>query len=397
MTTASTNANGTDWQPVELAERFSSLDLIRGLALFGVLIINLLYFFRLSLFDHIFQFHSHSGLVNHSIDLALAELVEFKAINLFSLTFGVGVAVQAERAGLRGVRAELFLIRRFSILLLAGACHMVLVANVDILMLYAVCGLILVLFLRLPTALLAVAGIAAIYLPNLIHGWPSEAELHAGAANAALIYPTGTYLAILEFRWHETLHLILPILKSVAQHFFGLMLLGVAIWRCGVIQQPSRFRKLLWAIALIAGLTGLLNTSVEVLAHENGSSLPVPLWFKYLGSNVPLALAYGAALLAWRRSQTAMAITSPLVAAGRMALTNYLTQSIVLSILFYGYGFRLFGRLDPQSAAAIGVIFYAVQLWFSAWWLRRFRFGPFEWVWRSLTYGRWVAIRNRIG
>jgi hypothetical protein len=70
-----------------------------------------------------------------------------------------------------------------------------------------------------------------------------------------------------------------------------------------------------------------------------------------------------------------------------MALTNYLMQSIVLALFFYGYGFQLFGRLDPMTAATMGVAFYAAQLLFSVWWLKRYRFGPFEWVWRSMTYG----------
>ena len=130
--------------PVSPSERYTTLDLVRGLALFGVLLINLLYFFRLSLFDHVFRFHSHDGLINHAIDLLAAEFVEFKAFDLFSLTFGISLAVQAERAMLRSRLPELFLVRRFLILLAFGICHMVLISNVDILSLYSVCGITLV-------------------------------------------------------------------------------------------------------------------------------------------------------------------------------------------------------------------------------------------------------------
>ena len=76
-----------------------------------------------------------------------------------------------------------------------------------------------------------------------------------------------------------------------------------------------------------------------------------------------------------------------------MALTNYLTQSLVFALLFYGYGFRLFGRLDPKTTAAFGVAFYGGQLWFSVWWLKHYCFGPFEWLWRSMTYGRRQPMR----
>ena len=90
--------------------------MLRGFALFGVLLVNLLYFFRIHLFDHILNFHSHAGWVNHAIDLLVAEFVEFKAFDLFSLTFGVGVGIQAERARARGVIVKFFLLRRFLIL-----------------------------------------------------------------------------------------------------------------------------------------------------------------------------------------------------------------------------------------------------------------------------------------
>jgi uncharacterized protein len=163
---------------------------------------------------------------------------------------------------------------------------------------------------------------------------------------------------------HETRQLILPLLIGVAQKSLGMMLLGMAVWRSGVIRHPERDRRLLWALSLGAGLVGIT-----------------------LRSDIYLAFAYAAALLTWRRSNRIVKITAPVAAAGQMAFTNYLAQSLVFGTFFYGYGFGLFGRLDPATAAAIGVTVYAGQLWLSSWWLKRYRFGPFEWIWRSLTYG----------
>src|SRR5690349_3203782 len=94
---------GKSWKPVQVSERYTTLDLLRGFALFGVLIVNLLYFFRVSLFAHIGRFHMDGGWANHAVDFLVAGLLEFKAFDLFSLTFGIGVAIQAERAKLRGV------------------------------------------------------------------------------------------------------------------------------------------------------------------------------------------------------------------------------------------------------------------------------------------------------
>ena len=377
------------WSPVAASERYIALDLLRGFALFGVLLVNLLYFFRISLFQHILHFHSHDGRANHAIDWLAAEFLEFKAIDLFTLAFGIGLAVQAERAGLRGVRVELFLVRRLLILLAFGAAHMLLVANVDILALYAVCGLVAIPLLRLPTVVLALGGLAAIYMPSVFAGWPSDSVVvQSYAEEAARVYRSGSFSAILEFRWRETRDLIVILLACVAQKTLGLMLLGAAVWRIGVIREPRRYRSWLLAICLAAGVIGIVNTTSEVLSRTQGKPVHMTPALEALGSDVPLAFAYAAALLAWRRSERAASITAPFAAAGRMALTNYLSQSIVFTLIFYGYGFGLFGRLDPTETVAIGLAFYAAQLWFSVWWLKRYRFGPFEWVWRSLTYGR---------
>ena len=390
------NEDSKTWRPVEASERYTSLDLLRGLALFGVLLINLLYFFRVSLFDHILHFHSHPGRVNHVVDLLVTLLVEFKAFNLFALTFGIGVGIQSERAGLREVRVDAFLMRRFLVLFGFGVCHMLLVSNVDILTLYALCGLLSITLLRLPTAVLAMAGLAAIYLPSVFSGFlglPPEVILRAHAANATRIYGQGNFVAILEFRWRETQELIVPLLVGVAQKTFGTMLLGVAVWRAGVIREPQRYRPLLWATCLGAGIVGIINCTADVLWEAFRKAVHVMPAFAVLRSDVPLAFAYASGLLLWRRSACAAAFTAPIAAAGRMALTNYLMQSLVFALLFYGYGFGLFGRLDPSTAALIGVAFYAGQLWFSKWWLNQYAFGPFEWLWRSLTYGRRQPMR----
>jgi uncharacterized protein len=350
------------WSPVAGKERYNSLDLLRGFALYGVLIVNLLYFFRISIFTHIFAFHSHPGWANHAIDEIVSQLIEFKSFALFSLSFGIGVGVQADRAHRRGVAVETFLARRFLVLLAFGICHMVLIANVDILILYVVCGLALIPLLRLPAWLLAMIGLAAIFLPSAVSRlaqMPPSPEIRVHAELATRMYAHAGFASLVEFRWAETLHYIVPLLVGVAQESFGLMLVGIAVWRSGVVREPARFRKLLWGISLVTGAIGL-----------------------GLHQHVPLAFAYGAALLAWRAPALA-----PFAALGRMALTNYLMQSVVFALVFYGYGLGLFGRLDPLTAAVFGTAFYVCQLWFSKWWLSRYRFGPCEWVWRSLTYG----------
>jgi uncharacterized protein len=348
------------WHPVEPSERYQVLDLVRGLALFGVLIVNLLCFFRVSLFTCIFS--DRAGL-----EKFVATMIEFKAFDLFSLSFGVSLAVQAERARKGGANVSTFLARRFLVLLAFGVVHMTLVSNVDMLCLYAVCGLALIPWARASWPALLAAGVAAILLQPYAPGptLPAAAVLQAHAVEATQVYAHAGFVALTAFRWRETLVFILPLLAGVALKTYGLMLCGMALWRAEVVRDRDRHRRAIWLAC--AAAVGAWAVTRE---------------------HIPLAVAYGAALLGWRQSERGKRWAAPFAAAGRMAFTNYLMQSLILATVFYGCG--LIGRIDAAPAAAFGIALYAAQVWFSVWWLARHRFGPFEWVWRSLTYGRRV-------
>lgn len=313
-----------DWQPVTGDERYQLIDVVRGIALFGVLLVNLLTLFRVSLFEHMLTFHTHPGRANEIVDIIVDRFFQFKAFAVFSFLFGVGIGIQAERAARRGVNVKRFLLRRFLVLLMFGLIHLLLIWDGDILTLYAVCGLLIVPLLGRPTWFLAVLGIAIFLLRMVVDlpiPFPSEAAIRAQAIAAAQVYSTGNYIDILIFRWHETTGFIGWLLLGVLPRTFGLMLCGVALWRLHIIP-------------------------------------PVRIPF-----------------------------TSYLAAAGQMALTNYLMQSIVLGFIFYGYGLGLFGRLSPVEGTSMAIVFFALQLVFSRLWLKHHRFGPFERLWRRLTYG----------
>ena len=275
---------------------------------------------------------------------------------------------------------------------------MVLLANVDILTLYAVCGLVLTLFTRLPASMLAVAGLSAIYLPVSLPfapPFPNHTELQNWAITATQHYSRGNFADILSFRWQETRALIAPILIESAPNTAGMMLLGLATWKSGIIRNSRLSGRTMWPYICVAGALGLLNTIAELLPRIGGNSLKVPAVIGFLGSHVPLALAYAACLLAITGESALTRWTKPFAAAGQMALTNYLAQSMVFGLVFYGYGGGLFGSLAPAPVAGFGIIVYTAQLFFSQWWLSRYRFGPVEWLWRSATYGRFQPMALR--
>jgi uncharacterized protein len=363
------------WKPVTTDERHTHLDVLRGVALLGVLLVNLLVGFRVSLFQHILTFHTHPGWANHAVDNLMAWIFEFKAFALFSFLFGMGVGIQAERARLRGINVSGFFARRFAVLLAFGLCHMLLIWNGDILTLYAVCGFLLLPLINRSTWMVAISGVAAIalmFVPGLDVPFPSEGDLRIQAAEATRIYAQGSFSEIMVFRWREAWQFIAPLLLGSLPRTFGLMLLGIAAWRAGILKKPAEHRKLLFAVLVVGGIGGVVIEAV---------------------SPILLAFAFSAGLLRWLNFEPAGLIRRSFAAAGQMALTNYLSQSIIFSVVFYGFGFGLFGRLGSAITACMGLVVYAGQLAASYVWLQHYRFGPAEWLWRSLTYGRWQPMK----
>jgi uncharacterized protein len=390
-------ASDQRWQPIAPDERDVALDVLRGLALFGVLLINLHTLFRVSLFEHILHFHTEPGRWNHLADVLLAGLLETKAVSLFSLMFGIGSAIQAERAAARGVNVARFLVRRYLVLLALGLCHLWLIWNGDILALYAVCGLLIVPVMRLPAWMLAVLGGAAIALRSVVDlpiPFPSADAMQAQAIAATHVYGTGSFMDILIFRCRETARFIVPLLLGLLPQTTGLMLCGIAAWRSGVLREPQRHKRLLKIVFLGALAIGATATLLQVFSESSGHTPAIPEGLLRLCSFIPLAFSYAAGVLLWMASARPTPVTTLFASLGQIALTNYLTESVVLGVIFYGYGFGLFGRIGSAPGIVIGVALYVGQLFFSRFWLRHYRFGPVEWLWRSLTYGRWQPMRG---
>jgi uncharacterized protein len=288
----------------------------------------------------------------------------------------------------------LLLVRRLVVLLAFGLIHLCLIWNGDILTEYALAGLIVLPFLFGPRWLLAVAALASLGLylamqvfppPGL---WPGTAALRQDVVEAHRIYPTGGFLDELAFRLRE-----IPLFASLHAYIFprtiGFFLLGAFAWRTGILRNPPH--RLLFSIA--AACIGL--GAALILCHAGGliaggriRALAEPL------GTILLALGYGAAIIGIANLASGKRLLGWAAPLGRMAFTNYLAQSLIFGWIFYGYGLGLFGRLGAASALAIGVVVYIGQVFFSAWWLRRYRYGPVEWLRRTLMYGAAQPMRQ---
>jgi uncharacterized protein len=382
--------------PIAPSDRIAAIDIVRGIALFGVMAINVATVFRVSIFERFLPDGGDGTRLDRALYSILMVGIDLKAFALFSLLFGVGLAIQYDHLSAASRRTAL-LVRRLAFLMLIGAVHLVLIWNGDILFEYAIAGFVVLplLFCRLwivtivGTALLAEFLVAS-FLPE-IASMPSRAWMTRNVAVATRIYGSGGFAEVLAFRVHE-LPAFLPLHVFMFPRTVALMLIGAAAWRADLFRTGSRANQCLPLVAAI----GLLAGGVLAVSQENG-------WLR-LGwraelsierlSTALLACGYGAAIV-WAsnkaRARKLLAWAAPI---GRMAFTNYLMQSVIFGWVFYGYGLGLFGKLGVAAALAIGIGVYILQVVFSAYWLQHYLYGPVEWLWRSAMYGTRQPLRR---
>jgi uncharacterized protein len=333
-------------------------------------------------------------MLDSSIAAFLKIAIEFKAFSLFCFLFGMGLAMQFDHLARRNDRISL-LIRRLLALLAFGLVHLVVIWNGDILTEYAVAGCVVLPFLFASRGALAVSAgailvffLALPWLP-ISFGFPDRAWLVAHVAVAREIYSQGTFGAILAFRVSEIPY-IAPLHAYVFSRTVALMLFGVLVWRSGVIADAPRHGKPLGGTAIaLVGLGVLLTLLVHKGLEPIGLSLAgAAVTLSEALLPVVLAIGYAAAAI-WFVSCThyrwLLAWAAPV---GRMAFTNYIMQSVLLGFIFYGYGFGLLGKLGTAAGFAVAAAVYAAQVLLSRLWLQSYLFGPIEWLWRTIMYGK---------
>ncbi|HKQ44490.1 MAG TPA: DUF418 domain-containing protein [Rhizomicrobium sp.] len=384
----------TSAAPIAPSQRIDSVDALRGLALFGVLTMNLEIMFRISIFQWFQPFTTDQGL-NWIVDGLLEVFFDLKAFAIFSLLFGVGLAIQYERLA-DNSRRTVLLVRRLLALLLFGLVHLFLIWNGDILTEYAFAGMVVLPFLFAPNWVLWLGAasslllylVTPVLLPPMAFQDSAWLASHIQAANR--VYGSGDFGQILAFRIKEVSPL-LPLHALVFPRTVGLFMLGILLWRLGVVRNAKRHARKLWhaaALLITLGLALTLSTTAR--------------WFSgwpFLGGIDPFAASAATIILSLGYCSLAFAVGSagrwlawfePL---GRMAFTNYIVQSLLLGWIFYGYGLGLFSKIGPAEGMVFVVAIYAAQGILSMWWLKHFRHGPLEWLWRAMMYGKRPKFR----
>lgn len=383
-------------------KRYVILDALRGFAILGICLANFPEF-------SLWTFSDPAGwTITDKVTRAFQTfLVDGKFYTLFSLLFGMGFSIQLENAG---QKTRTFY-RRMTVLFIIGLIHLLFLWSGDILMLYAAMGMLLPLFKRIPTrGILSAAGLfllLPVVCEALFGTRLSDPLLNEQWRICGLYGITeanfGTWLAdiqdyrgMLQFLHQGAVERMWEFV--VSYRFFkvlGLFLVGYAVGREKIFADLDGYRGLLKKVLTYGLLLGIPVGLLYTWSSMSGEPLgPVSHSVFYLLSVYPMGFAYAAGFsLLFDRSQDGrgwLLLTKP----GRMACTNYLGQSVLGVLLFYGIGLGLGGKVDLLTTEAVALGVYAFQIAFSAIWLKYFRFGPVEWVWRMLTYGQKLPLRN---
>ncbi|EYF01121.1 DUF418 domain-containing protein [Chondromyces apiculatus] len=415
-------------RPVNTGERMTVIDTLRGFALGGVFLSNLYVWQSGRIF---LSMERMKELMAVPLNIVIGTVLGFtlfgRAMTVFTFLFGLGFAIQMERAAARGDTTGRVYARRLGLMFLIGVTHLLLLWYGDILHLYAMVGLLLLLLRRLPDRAVLVLGLVLViggelggrYLPTFVPRlWHSKEELEAIAAlerahnmawraEAFAGFTSGAYLDVVRanvMTWWETFFSLRHLGGNLA--VLGKFLIGAYFGRRRLFREVPAHRTLFRRMVGYGLLVGLIGGAVNALTRLPSmqtrlgpDSLLMQIVSPVTSEMATLGMASfyigGVTLLyqhaPWRK------VLSVVAPAGQMALTNYLSQSAFSLVIFTGVGFGLLGQLNPLGCVVLVAVLFTLQVAFSHVWLAFFRFGPAEWVWRSLTYGKAQPMRKPRG
>ena len=398
-------------QPAAKAERYDVLDALRGFALLGIFAANIRFFGGWEFLGA--DDRTALGGEGYALwDVLHLAVLDGKFYTLFSLLFGIGFALQLSRLEGRGAAATQIYLRRTFVLLGFGLIHLFVFWEGDILTPYALLGFVLLAIRGWSDRTLLISAGLSMLVPPIGYAlfWAFGIDQSLGLYGIASgICPSFFSDPIAEIRLATiSEQLTCSVGGGIARFgflfdtwrwpkLFAIMLLGLWAGRQLVRGTLLNNTKLLVGILLIGGLSGAI--AGPILASLNGIGFERPHSLQglyavvaYTFAVIPLGLAYAAGfILLWRIARPVLSI---LAAPGRMALTNYLSQTVIGLIVFLGIGFDQAGQWSIQSLYLLVGAVYLGQILFSNLWLSRYQYGPLEWVWRALTYGGAPRMRR---
>ncbi len=384
------------------AERIQILDVLRGFALLGIFLVNIVDFSSAGGYADFTPLYTDT--INQAITWITSHLLTEKFYTIFSLLFGLGFYYQMERLQRKRAPFVHIYLRRLLVLFAIGLLHSILLWDGDILKYYALMGIVLLIFrtIQPKTALifasilwaLSIASsglIDILFANNILSDTPGveptafDAYVYQFTATAATVrYTSWSYWNLVIFRIQE-----LPLIMfSTIPYFFptvGMFFIGMFFGKSRMLETVNTTKFA--ALFAFAALFFMASTALRTVNIA-------PSFFGAV-SSLSGCLTYFSLVTIFASRHARSRITTSFAHVGRMALSNYLLQSLIATTVFYGYGLGFYGKITPLMGIVFVVCIYVLQIVFSQWWLRQFEFGPAEWVWRTLTYGKPQAMRVR--
>ncbi len=415
--TTSTNNRPT---PIQTSDRADILDIVRGFALFGILVINIIGFSGYNFFTAEMKQQIVTYPVDKYLSAILTALAEGKFYSIFSLLFGIGFSIIFMRLKAKGISPFSIFYRRLFYLLVFGLIHIYFLWEGDILILYAVLGMLLPLFTNVSDRRLLLLAVLLILSPIVIDAakvyfdyrpgeWLENYASSIDERNGVplddgyrryLYSPGSGWVEFWNWQQSAMFYRFSGLLEdNRIPKVLGMFLLGYMAGRNEVYNNISKYGGLLKKVIVYGLIIGIPATLIMVytVQTENwweSTRLSLTHTVSYALGVVPLALVYVSALsLLWvkRGGRSKLLIFAPV---GRMALTNYIMQTVLGILIFYGGGLSLGGYIGPTYFLPIGILLFIFQVIFSSLWLQHFNYGPLEWLWRVLTYQKWIPIKK---
>jgi uncharacterized protein len=398
--------------PIGKPDRIDSLDALRGVALLGILLVNIFSFAQ----PHYSSPNAYGDLrgANFAVWLFSHTFAYLKFLSIFSMLFGAGVYLFTSRIEGAGRQSGWLHYRRMLVLIMFGLLHAYFLWFGDILVHYGICGLLLYPFRQCPPRRLILIGTVILLVPILAGVFyistmgPNdfrefEKDLHPtpNAVASDLATFRGGWLGQLSTRANEAFEFETTVFGW--EYFWrelGLMLIGMALFKLGVF-SAALTRAVYLRMIIAAILFGIPLTWYGVYANYKVGWQSMSIYFRgeFVDYVASLFVAFGwvGAIMLACKTPALRLLTYPLKAVGRAAFSNYILQTLICSTLFYGHGFGLYGHISRVGQFGIVLVIWALQLIVSTLWFRFFRMGPLESLWRSLTYWKPQPLRQRDG
>ncbi|MEW7279824.1 DUF418 domain-containing protein [Aquimarina sp. 2201CG1-2-11] len=395
-------------QPTLVKKRIELLDVYRGFAILGIFVVNIVIMNSTFLNQDEFALQWTS-----SIDQISSKILQLffytKFFPIFSLLFGLGISMQALRLLEKGTLSFSFFARRMTILFIIGVLHILLLWSGDVLNLYAILGLLTTLMIKKSNKTILFLAAFFLFFPfyDLVLGYLMELlrfkpEIYLDGYTGETvnhIIKSGTYLEGLKLRCLEYLTNIPMLFGFLAPIAISMFLLGLYLGKNKIYDTLDAFilkiKKPMLIVALVTNLYRIVFLFVLPDFEIYSTEIFRPIFIKLMVLSDTMMGLFYLWVIGWFWYNTKLKnVLSPLKYVGRMALTNYIMHSFIGLILFSSVGFKLYETFSPSGALLTAVLVFVGQIMISKIWLKKFRYGPLEWIWRCLTYKELLPIRK---